>query len=170
MTTNSAQQTFTSSDLGVVHTIVDRLIGKTCWQVRFSYGDELTLHFGDRVSYAQPSMANMEKGSWILGTRGTSWQLSRAPNCIVNSDATPEIMRENVLQIEGLALMALDINYPSLGLILTFGEQLQLSVLPSLEDDNYDLPYWELFTPEQYVLKVGSKLIWSYTRATASKT
>ena len=170
MTTNSVQQTLTSSDLGAIHTIVDRLLGKTCWQARFSYGDELTLHFGDRVSYAQRSMADLKKGSWILGTRGTNWQLSRASNCIVNSDAIPETMRENVRHIEGLALTALDINYPNLGLILTFGEQLQLSVLPSLEDDNYDLPYWELFTPEQYVLKVGSRLTWSYTRATASKT
>ena len=170
MTTNLAQQTFTSSDPGVVHTIVDRLLGKTCWQARFTYGDELTLHFGDQVSYAQGSMAGLKKGSWILGTRGTNWQLSCASNSIVNSDATPEIMRENVRQIEGLALTALDIHYPSLGLILTFGERLQLSVLPSLEDDNYDLPYWELFTPEQYVLKVGSRLTWLYTRATASKT
>ena len=170
MTTNSAQQTFTSSDLRAVHTIVDRLLGKTCWQARFSYGDELTLHFGDRVSYAQPSMANLEKGSWILGTRGTNWQLSCASNSIVNSDATPEIMRENVRQIEGLALTALDINYPSLRLTLTFGERLQLSILPCLADDEYELPYWELFTPEQYVLEVGSRLTWSYTRATASKT
>lgn len=170
MTKNSAQQMLTSSDLGVVHEIVDRLLGKICWQARFSYGDELTLHFGDRVSYAQPSMANLEKGSWILGTRGTHWQLSRAFNCIVNSDATPEIMRENVRQIEGLALTALDINYPSLGLVLIFGERLQLSVLTCLADDEYELPYWELFTPEQYVLKVGSRLTWSYTRATASKT
>jgi len=149
MTTNSAQQTLTSSDLGAIHTIVDQLLGETCWQAKFSYGDELTLHFG---------------------TRGTNWQLSRASHCIVNSDATPETMRENVRQIEGLALTALDINYPSLGLILTFEEQLQLSVLPCLADDEYELPYWELFTPEHYVLKVGSRLTWSYTRATASKT
>ncbi len=170
MTTNLAQQTLTSSDLGAIHTIVDQLLGETCWQAKFSYGDELTLHFGDWVSYAQPSMANLEKGSWILGTRGTSWQLSRASHCIVNSDATPEIMREYVRQIEGLALTALDINYPSLWLILTFGERLQLSILPCLADDEYELPYWELFTPEQSVLKVGSRLTWSYTRTTASKT
>jgi len=170
MTTDSAQKTLNTSDLRIVHTIVDRLLCETCWQAKFSYGDELTLHFGDRVSYAQSSMANLEKGSWILGTRGTNWQLSRASHCIVNSDATPEIMRENVRQIEGLALTALDINYPSLGLILTFEEQLQLSVLPCLADDEYELPYWELFTPEHYVLKVGSRLTWSYTRATTSKT
>ena len=38
-----------------------------------------------------------------------------------------------------------------------------MRILPALEDDEYDLPYWELFILEQYVLRVGSRLTWSYT-------
>ncbi len=45
---------------------------------------------------------------------------------------------------------------------VTFSNGCKLILLPNSEDD-VDLPYWEIFTPDQMVLKVGPGAIWSYT-------
>jgi len=41
-------------------------------------------------------------------------------------------------------------------------------LIPDAEDDS-NLPYWELFTPYQMLLKVGPGAIWSYVRSDLPK-
>lgn len=43
-----------------------------------------------------------------------------------------------------------------------FSNGYELILIPEIEDDS-GLPYWEMFTPEAMVLKVGPNAMWSYT-------
>ena len=49
MTVKSQSSPIESSDIQALTQLAGKLIGKTCWRVNFSYGDELMLHFGDRI-------------------------------------------------------------------------------------------------------------------------
>ncbi|WP_295613667.1 hypothetical protein [Chamaesiphon sp. GL140_3_metabinner_50] len=57
MTVKSQSSIVNSRDLQALTQLACKLIGATCWRVNFSYGDELMLHFGDRVPYSQASMS-----------------------------------------------------------------------------------------------------------------
>jgi hypothetical protein len=63
---------------------LQQLVGQPFLQFRFSYGDELSLHFGDPLAYASPKLKGLVKGSYIVGTRASSWRLrSTSPPVIV---------------------------------------------------------------------------------------
>lgn len=55
--------------------ITQPIIGETCHQITFSYGDELRLHFGEMTASDHPKLAHLRKGSWQLSTKATPWYL-----------------------------------------------------------------------------------------------
>lgn len=75
MTTNLIKQVKEATDLGELIKITNEIIGEICWRANLSYGSELNLHIGAKVSYSQKSMAGKLKGAWILGAQATSWRL-----------------------------------------------------------------------------------------------
>lgn len=166
MTIELIRQVTSINDVDQPYAIANHLVGEICWKVALSYGDELTLHFGEQIPYTQPSMVGKKKGSWILGTRGTAWQLDQPSGNTVRQDTETDpiaMLRREVRQIEGSILQSLKIGYPMLGLSLNFSQGSQLTITPSIHDDEFELPYWELFTPDCQVLKVGPKTSWSLT-------
>ncbi|MBR8838853.1 MAG: hypothetical protein DSM106950_33830 [Stigonema ocellatum SAG 48.90 = DSM 106950] len=150
------------SDLEQLNQIINGVIGEICWKANLSYGDELTLQIGARIPYSQKSMAGKEKGAWILGTRTTQWRLNGPSETLVSANDDPEIIRQKVDAIKDSTIAVIETNYRNLALTVTFSNGCQLILLPNSEDD-IDLPYWEMFTPDQMVLKVGPGARWSYT-------
>ncbi len=109
-------------------------------------------------------MAGRKKGTWILGTRGTAWQLDQPSGTTVTQDTEADILsilKREVRPLEGSILQSLNIGYPVLSLSLNFSQGSRLSIIPSIRDDEFELPYWELFTPDHQVLKVGPRTSWS---------
>lgn len=149
------------SDLEQIIQIISSVIGESCWKVSLSYGDELTLHIGERIPYVQKSMVGKEKGSWILGTRATQWRIDSPSETLVTSNDDPEIIRQKFDTIKDCHISVIKINSQNLALTLTFSNGCKLILLPNNEDD-IDLPYWEIFTPHHMVLKVGPGTMWSY--------
>lgn len=147
------------SDLNQLLQIMNGLIGETCWKANLSYGDELTLHIGEKILYSQKSMAGKEKGAWILGTRATQWQLDYLAKVVVSSNDDPEIIKNKINIIKENTIINIKISYPNLILTVSFGNKCDLILFPDKEDT--DLPYWEVFTPDQMVIKVGPGTIWS---------
>ncbi len=168
MTTNIVQQVTKATDLEQLREITGGVLGETCWRASLSYGDELSLHMGARLPYSQKSMAGKEKGSWILGTRLTPWRLDSASEILATSEEDPEILKQKVHAIEGTTITMLETSYPELALSVTFSNGCKLMLIPDAEDDS-NLPYWELFTPYQMLLKVGPGSIWSYVRSDLPK-
>ena len=161
MPTTVVQKVTQATDLDQLREILSEVLEKTCWRASLSYGDELTLHIGARIPYPQKSMAGKEKGAWILGTRGTAW-IDHASGTLANSDEEPKILRQKIQVIEENTLTGIETSYPELALTVTFSNGLELRLFPGSKDD-FNLPYWELFTPHQMILRVGPGAMWSYT-------
>jgi hypothetical protein len=147
------------SDLNQLLQIMNGLIGETCWKAKLSYGDELTLHIGEKIPYSQKSMAGKEKGAWILGTRATQWQLNCLDKVVVSSEDDPELIKNKISIIKENTITNVQISYPNLILTVSFENKCDLILFPNKED--VDLPYWEVFTPDQMVIKVGPGITWS---------
>lgn len=164
----------TAEDSKRIKEIMSGLIGKTCWKARLSYGDELSLHFGDKRPYSSPRMAGKYKGSWILGTRATQWRLDKghgygvkAHQQIVSSESPLEEIRDkiHVLENERVTFLgdAIPLNYfPPSRFCFSNGYQLSLNICVP---NDPELAYYELFTPNNMLLKVGGATPWSYISA-----
>src|SRR6266571_2810184 len=78
-----------SKDFGHLQGMLHALAGQPCVKVAKSYGGELTLHFGKPVPYEHPQMADQVHGSWILGTRASSWELFLADRGLIIATGIP---------------------------------------------------------------------------------
>jgi hypothetical protein len=165
MSAPSAGEVKQSADLDRLQEIIQGILGQLCWSVRFSYGDELNVHVGARIPSTRPALAGREKGAWILGTRGTAWRLESPSGILASSDSDPLQARQRLSAIEGTTIAAFEVNAGNRALTVSFANGCRLLVLPSPEDDAWDLPYWELFTPGHMVLTFGPGVAWSYTRS-----
>lgn len=162
MTTNIVNNITQPTDLEPLIQIISGIIGETCWRASLSYGDELTLHIEARIPYSQKSMAGKEKEAWILGTWATPWRLVNPSKILVTSNDNPEIIKQKLDVIKDSTITVIETDYQNLALAITFSNGCKLTLLPNIEDD-VDLPYWEIFTTDRMVLKVGPGAIWSYS-------
>jgi hypothetical protein len=162
------------------------LIGEPFRFARFSYGDELTLHFGDLRPARSPKLKDKPYGAYVLGVRASLWVLkSGAEPIVVASGVVPilppqgralrneELEKASFIEPESRVLSATPFAVKPAGV---FGLQLRmsdgsaLSVLPAPpepdepEDDGQpELADWELSSPQGF-LSAGPGLAWSFTR------
>lgn len=148
-----------SEDLEEIKGIIEGMIGAICWQTSISYGDELDLHIGDKIPYQHKSLRGKLKGSWILGSRCTDWELKLGNKLIVNSQSDKII--EKISVIENQTITDINISYPELILSLKFSNQSEFRILSDLEDDS-GVACWELFTPNHKLLQIEPDYLWSY--------
>lgn len=159
--------------------ITKKIVGETCHQIEFSYGDELQLDFGEMRAYSHPKLAHLTKGSWQLSTRATGWLLKHNNKVLIsdidNYNRTEQEMfpfawnfiesktqvLETAKQLEQKKLNDLVIDDISMGLTLFFEDNYQFIVKPDSQDDS-GLAYWELIMPNEQVLIVGPKFFWEY--------
>lgn len=161
MTANLVREVTKLTDIREIAEITMKVFLQICWKATLSYGDELSLHIGARIPYAQKSMVGKEKGEWIVGTRGNPWKLKSEGETIVTSEENAENIREKIKAIENTHISWF-VPTPELGFNMGFSNEYELILIPEIEDDS-GLPYWEMFTPEDMVLKVGPNAMWSYT-------
>jgi hypothetical protein len=183
-----------STDRAVLFELLTALVGQRCLKADLSYGEELMLHFGDPVPYAHPKMVDEQKGSWILGSRASSWRiLLNDPPAIISSGwpleqgesfgsptEVPVISGEeaegHARQLAGKTVNAIRpfkvVRLPTpvgvgVGLVVEFSDGSDVTIVPSPEVDDSDAPVadWELFTPFHTYLRVGPGLVWSYLRS-----
>jgi hypothetical protein len=149
----------------IIPVIVQALVGETCNQVSFSYGDELKLHFGEMTPYDHPKLAHLLKGSWRFGARATPWTVKHNNQVLVitsesDTDEQIAIAKEIVKQLEQKKLLDLTIEADTIRLTLSFEDDYQLILDPDLDDDS-GLAHWELFMPTEQILAVGPGYFWS---------
>jgi hypothetical protein len=149
----------------IIPVITQALIGETCNQVSFSYGDELKLHFGEMTPYEHPKLAHLLKGSWRFGARATPWTVKHNNQVLVitsesDTDEQIAIAKEIVKQLEQKKLLDLTIEAETIRLTLSFEDGYQLILDPDLDDDS-GLAHWELFMPTEQVLAIGPGYFWS---------
>ncbi len=156
--------------VNVINILTEQLIGEICHQVRFSYGDELHLDFGEMSRCDHPKLRNLLKGNWQFGARATPWLLKKSGQLLLKSEepeTDAEIKNAKQLTRESLEnkkILKFEVNPENLELQLLFEEDYELILQPDLED--LDLSYWDLFMPNDKVLEVGAGYFWSSCSST----
>lgn len=169
------------------------LVGEPFRLARVSYGDELTLHFGDLRPARSPKLKRQPYGAFILGLRGSAWILKAGSEPLivtagVSVEITPaglgqplrkeDLESKRFIEPESRVLAAVPFIVRPAG---AFGLQLRLSdgsallVLPTpqepVEPGDEALPEladWELLSPRG-LLSAGPGLKWSF-KQTADTT
>lgn len=176
-----------SVDAGYLQLLVQQLVGQPFFQIRFSYGDELTIHFGVPRAYTSPKLRHLERGSYILAARSSMWHISspatarhlflapESPNSLSGSTgiAKEEIEKNPPIQKGAVVLNARVIgigpvdNLAGYGLTLQVSDGTRLMISPASDefavDQDADVSDWELLAPHDRILKVGPGIHWSYT-------
>ena len=175
-----------SDDLRGLQGYLAQLVGEPFRLARVSYGDELTLHFGDLRPARSPKLASKPYGVYILGLRGSPWVLKPGSEHVVvdggallDSDATAlgaplrkeELESQTLIEPGSRVLSALPfVVRPAegIGLQLRLSDGTSLSVLPTIREADEpadanlpELADWELLTPIGLV-KAGPGLEWSF--------
>jgi hypothetical protein len=70
-------------DLPGLQAYLAQLIGEPFRLARVSYGDELTLHFGDLRPARSPQLGKQPYGAYVLGVRGSPWILKSGSEPLV---------------------------------------------------------------------------------------
>ncbi|HEY7329305.1 MAG TPA: hypothetical protein VH592_16805 [Gemmataceae bacterium] len=167
------------------------LVGQPFLKGAFSYGREFMFHFGQPMPYSHPSLAGESKGTWILGTRASGWQLLAPfegklieigwPSELLSGATLAKWTRreekdESVIEAAVNRLLAgACVMYVQLlplvfgfGLTITFsnGASLLLCPNPEPDDDPEPLADWELFfTAQHRFLRCGPGRKCPYLRA-----
>lgn len=148
----------------IIQIIIRKIIGETCCQIDFSYGNELQLDFGEMKAHSHPKLLHLSKGSWQLSTRASKCILKKNSKILISDididlynrlelDMVALGVLETVRQLQNKKLNDLVIDNISMGLTLFFEDNYQFILNPDLEDDS-GLAYWELIMPNEQMLTV----------------
>jgi len=176
-------------DLPGLYAHLAQLVGEPFGFGRVSYGDELTLHFGDLRPARSPKLRDKLYGAYILGLRGSSWILKAGSEPVVITagaifDPPPpavgkplpkeELEAGTFVEPESRVLTATPFvarPVEGIGLHLRMSDGSTLLVLPTIQEpdepEDEGLPRladWELSTPRG-LLSAGPGLDWSFKPA-----
>jgi hypothetical protein len=180
-----------TEDISVLQGYLAQLIGEPFRLARVSYGDELTLHFGDLRPGHSPKIKNLFYGDYILGVRASPWLIKSKPVGLQVFAGLPRIPPEAVQHVSNEELeqghfikpesrvVATDVFEAnpvdrSIGLQVNTSDGSVFYIIPSTkksddvrdedlpEDENLpDLADWELISPRG-LLSVGPGRTWSF--------
>lgn len=155
----------TSKDMRKLFSIISEMVSKRCWNVEFVYGGELSLHFGRRLPCSHPKLATQFEGEWILGTCGTAWKLFTPDGLISSFERNEKELEQKAKVLENSTVSGIDVGVHG-NLTLTFSNNCLFCVLPNSKDDQYaDVPYWEIFLPNNMLIAFGPDTRWSLKRS-----
>jgi len=176
-----------SSDQPLLRAYLQQLVGQPFLHFRFSYGDELSLHFGSPRSYSSRRLKHLQKGSCIVAARASNWFLgvTDPPATIMGTSGNSTSLPDGIQPVskqrletssfvkQGARILAADpIVYASashahtgFALVLFLSDGATFFICPSLDDpvqEDDGVSDWEVFTPHQRCIEVGPGVQWSY--------
>jgi hypothetical protein len=154
-----------SCDLRKLSRTTEGVVGKKCWKIAFGYGGELHLHFGAKLPCENPKLSGQEKGEWRFNTCGTSWTLSSPRTWVASSSADEKVLLTKLKVLEDAKVVHFEIGIPNNIVTVAFDNDCLLRVIPGPKDDEFKLPYWELFTPNHMIVSFGPGRRWFYRRS-----
>lgn len=133
--------------LDFVRSVLTNLIGKTCWQVKRSYGR--VLHFDLGVRVRSKPIIEREFGEWVIDTRGLSYRVTGFADEAVlfehhawdDCDDQPDdpeyyqLTGAFIDKIVGTTITDVQVNPQTLGLRIVFGNTLIFEILPTSQDE-----------------------------------
>jgi len=162
------------------------LVGEPFQFARVSYGDELTLHFGDLRPARSAKLKGKPYGAFILGVRGSAWIIKSGAFPLVLTAGValeripPELghpLSKEVLEAQPfitpgsrvISATPFDIKtVAGFGLQVALSDGSSLVVIPTMQgpeqpgDESLpELADWEVLSPYR-ILKAGPGLSWSF--------
>lgn len=138
------------------------MVGKTCKQITYAYGNELYIEIGEihTLKYEKYKITTTE---WMIGTRGTGWHLfDNNYSLVVDSESSPKVISHESSILVEMQVTNVDIKYPELWLEVRFNNLYTFRIQPTDEDAQYeDIAYWQVFTPDKRLIQVGPGLNWT---------
>jgi hypothetical protein len=138
------------------HLINSQIKGKVCWQAHLDYGQELCLEIGQKTLYHSPKLQGEYKGEWQLGTRASDWSIvirGKKPRFFVRSSEDEAIIKKKIERLNDQKISGIEIiKYPT-SYCYRFNLGRYALLIPEQNNDD-DLPLWELFMPDHRVLEV----------------
>jgi hypothetical protein len=147
-----------ASDVEKIEQLMQGIISEVCWGIHLSYGNELKLEIGARLPYRV--LKGKERGEWSLGARASQWFFYLSNEPLVTSRDSIELFKQKTPLMEGNPITAFSVEYPELGLEITFSNEMRLKISPSW--DSSELAHWELLAPNSMFLQVGPEATWRY--------
>lgn len=187
----SQARTAAADDLAGLQACLAQLVGEPFQFARVSYGDELTLHFGDLRPARSPKLKGKPYGAYVVGTRGSPWVLKAGNDPLVitagegsiptemGKPVSKQELESNPLIQQGSRVLSAT---PfavkpanSFGLQIRVSDGSTLYILPSdsevEEKGDEGLPEladWELSSPNG-LLSAGPGLVWSFRPVASSR-
>lgn len=167
-------------DLPGLQAYLAQLVGEPFRFARVSYGDELTLHFGDLRPARSPKLPKHLYGAYILGLRGSPWILKPGSEPLVLTAGLPAVgtpldkegleagryIAVDSLVLSAVPFVAQPVN--GYGLQLRMADGATLLVVPSQPEPEApgdellpELADWELISPRG-LLSAGPGPKWSF--------
>lgn len=160
ITTYSIQKT---ADLAPLQAILDELVGEKSRKIVQGYADSFYLAFGAEIplKVLKKKFPPEFTSAWLIATYGTTWRIDVPDGEPIQYETDVRRKEAYFEQFADVKVTEATVLYPSLGLRLSFENGFQFWLLPVPEDDEYDLPYWKVTTPDGIWFKVGPKAQWS---------
>lgn len=177
---NTLSHTFIQDLNNIIHPIIKPFVGQAFSWVSVSYGDEITLHFGqEHIKKFKSKKLNkdiiLKKGDWFISTSASLWELHQNQTLIIDYTVFDgESERENETKLHekfkllvnqeiqsiSVDIIPQDIILQGLKTTLTFTEGFTFTLIPHPNDP--DLELWKLFMPTEQVLTLTNKApFWS---------
>ena len=172
MSEEQVVQVTNATDLDKIKDLTSGIIGESCRKVYLGYGEELKLDIGAQIDIDLSSRKHtriVKSAAWGLGSRGTGWKLFNRDGMLIteyhettNTELYDEI-QEKIQLLVDTQVQKFAPTYPNLGVEVAFSNGCKLFILPTEEDNKWDVSYWELAMPHGW-LDVGPQLQWTYKR------
>jgi len=132
------------------------LIGQVAWNVALGQGSFVTLEFGEALPTA--SQHETVHGTWHFWVYCCAWRLETPDDVLAYSEDARSCLQQVLPLLEGKALEAVTIDFPSGDTLFRFAGQLAFRLMP-IHAETYE--HWLLYTPEG-VLVFGPGTHWQF--------
>jgi len=154
------------------------LLGKEYLFGSVGYGDELSLHFGERIKFNHPNLKDKTRGTYVVTTRASSWALksfdaktdeltivTNAKKMRIGNESIEKHLNPSVLETGAfiapksyVSQVIIRESENAYFLDILFSDGSQFSIIPLLNSsdspESEPVEDWELFGPD-FTLKVG---------------
>lgn len=144
---------------------INNLNDQKCFHYTKSYGGAYNFDFGEKVQFSDKVF-----GSWWISTCGTNFTVKQGDNIVVdtrnldldNTNVATELQQTLKLFL-GQSVTEATVDYDSLALLVQLDGELSISINPTSEDDEFELPYWIVVFPNKSSLAVGPNRRYTYS-------
>jgi hypothetical protein len=143
----------TSSDVAELNALLRPATGQLAW-ARRGVADEVLLCVGD------PDATTGNR--WRVGTQASDWVLGSPSGVLAGASASASEIDAALSRLEGREVIRLEAT-GTLALVVVFHDDTWLEIegfLDASTEEPDDPPYWEVFAPDDALLRAGPGPIW----------